>query len=426
MKVLLTGAGGFIGSALVQALLAAGHEVRAIARDVRRLPPAADAVSLDLREALDPATWAPLLDGIDAVVNAAGILREERAGDFDRVHRQAPVALLEACTARGLRFVQVSALGDPADGEFVASKHRFDAELLARDPTAVVLRPSVVLSLHGSYGGTSLLRALAALPLLPLPAGGTQPLQPLLLDDLAALVLRCLQPGVADGRILHAVGPEVLSLRELLQALRRWLQWRPAPIVAVPPALVRFAAGIGEIAGHGPLGRTMRAMLERGNVAPADGWQQAADATGVATASVRRALQITPSHVQDRWHARLYFLRPAIAAVLVLVWVISGVAGLLASPATSAPILDAIAIPAGWQAPLILATSLWNLVLALLFAGGWRPRTVLALMLLSVLGYTLALGVLAPSLWLEPLGGLLKNLGLFVLLLVYGVLEDLR
>jgi hypothetical protein len=51
---------------------------------------------------------------------------------------------------------------------------------------------------------------------------------------------------------------------------------------------------------------------------------------------------------------------------------------------------------------------------------------VLALMLLSVLGYTLALGVLAPALWLEPLGGLLKNLGLFVLLLVYGVLEDLR
>jgi uncharacterized protein YbjT (DUF2867 family) len=426
MKVLLTGAGGFIGSALLQALLAAGHEVRAIARDPRRVPAAAEAVRLDLRDALAVAVWAPLLDGIDAVVNAAGILREERIGDFDRVHRQAPAALLEACAARGLRFVQVSALGDPADGEFVASKHRFDAELLARHRSAVVLRPSVVLSLHGSYGGTSLLRALAALPLLPLPAGGMQPLQPLLLDDLAALLLRCLQSGIADGRIIHAVGPEVLSLRELLQALRRWLQWRPAAVLAVPAVLVRVVAAIGERVGHGPLGRTMRAMLERGNVAPADGWQQAFEATGVATASVRRALQTSPSHVQDRWHARLYFLRPMIAAVLVLTWVISGVAGLLAAPAASASILDAIAIPAAWQAPLVLATSLWNLLLALLFAGGWRPRMVLALMLLSVLGYTLTLGLLAPLLWLEPLGGVLKNLGLLVLLLVYIALEEQR
>ena len=78
--------------------------------------------------------------------------------------------------------------------------------------------------------------------------------------------------------------------------------------------------------------------------------------------------------VQDRWHARLYLLRPLVRALLVVVWLVSGIAGLFATPAQYGAILDAMAVPASVQAPLVLATSVLDLVRrALLFAARRRP-----------------------------------------------------
>src|SRR5690606_36065616 len=135
--------------------------------------------------------WRPLLAGIDMVVNVAGILREAATQRFEPIQYGAPLALAQACVDTGVhRFVQISALGDPADGGFIASKHAFDEALLGLPLQAVVLRPSVVFSTAGSYGGTSLLRAMAALPgLLCVPSGGRFELQPLSVEDLAELVV---------------------------------------------------------------------------------------------------------------------------------------------------------------------------------------------------------------------------------------------
>src|SRR5687768_15590531 len=133
-----------------------------------------------------PASWRASLEGIDAVVNVAGILRERGSQRFDRIHHDGPLALAQACVEAGVaRFVQISALGHPDDGEFIASKHRFDQALQQLPLAAIVLRPSVVYSTAGSYGGTSLLRALAAVPgVLPLPGDGRSRIQPLAAEDL--------------------------------------------------------------------------------------------------------------------------------------------------------------------------------------------------------------------------------------------------
>lgn len=170
MRVLITGAYGFIGMHVVAALLRAGHVPVAAVRGSRAAMPGMDSVACDFTRDVDAAAWRPRLAGIDAVVNCAGILREARAGDFERVHATVPLALAQACRDAGVRrLVQVSALGDPRDAEFVASKHRGDEAILRSGIDAVVLRPSVVYSTRGSYGGTTLLRGLAALPLIPLP-----------------------------------------------------------------------------------------------------------------------------------------------------------------------------------------------------------------------------------------------------------------
>ncbi len=96
MIVLVLGASGFIGSAVVDALRAAGHRVI----EGRRHSSGAhdeDTVAVDFTRDFDAATWRAKLRGVDAVVNAVGILRERGTQTFDALHVRAPRALFAAC-----------------------------------------------------------------------------------------------------------------------------------------------------------------------------------------------------------------------------------------------------------------------------------------------------------------------------------------
>src|SRR5690606_2133180 len=169
---LVVGGGGFIGGFIVAALRSAGWRVRPL---LRRGTQDADAIVRDLGALRAPADWEPLLEGVAVVVNAAGILRETRADRFEAIHLQLPLALAQACVRCGVRrFVQVSAVGHVEDGAFIGSKHAADRALQQLDGlSVVVLRPSVVYSPAGSYGGTSLLRTLASMPgCVPVPGHG--------------------------------------------------------------------------------------------------------------------------------------------------------------------------------------------------------------------------------------------------------------
>ncbi len=431
MKVLVTGADGFIGGAIVESLARAGHEVVACVHQPPAGPGAAPGLrrtGVDFREAVTAQSWMPVLDGADAVVNCAGILREEVPGDFERVHYRAPIALAHACRDAGVaKFVQVSALGDEAGGDFISSKHRFDEALLAGAIPATVIRPSVVLSTRGSRGGTSLLRALSALPYVVfLPGKGGQRIQPVMLEDLAGMVVRCLSPTVAAGRVLHAVGPDVLTLRQYLALVRGWLGL-PAPVfITVPAAMVAVAVRAGERFGSGPLGATIGAMLERGNVGPPGAWEETREATGIAARPVAEALRAAPSLVQDRWHARLYLLRPALSGVVAATWIASGAVGLAATPEAFAPIAGALGVPHDLQPALVTASSVLDIGLGAAVLTHRGEGIALALMAVSVVAYTVALGLAAPSLWMDPPGGLIKNFGLLALLAVLGATRERR
>ena len=430
MKILVTGADGFIGSAVVDALAQSGHEILACVHvaSARSDSPEVRRVAIELRHAHREDLWLPLLDGIAAVVNCAGILREPMTGDFERILCLAPRALASACRERGgVKFVQVSALGEAADGPFITSRHRFDAELLAMEIPATVIRPSVVLSTRGSHGGTSLLRAMAATPFVVfLPGDGSQKLQPVLLEDLAAMVVRCVQPSVATGRLLYAVGPSVITLRQYLAAVRGWLGIPEPVFVPVPGWMVGIAVWVGEHVGAGPLGKTIAGMLERGNVAPPNAWEEMREATGVRSRSVVDTLRTAPSFAQDRWHARLYLLRPVIRVTLAAIWIVSGLAGLLATPPEAAPFVEPLGVPVDFQAPLVMAASLLDIVLGIAILTRRGEGAATGLMFVSVVAYTALLGLASPSLWLAPMGGLLKNLALLALLPVYAAIRGRR
>lgn len=118
MRVLLTGATGFIGGALARCLLAQGHELLCAVRDPQRLalgPGRGQGLRADFSAALTADWWRPHLAGIDAVVNAVGILRERPGQRFEDLHTRGPVALFEGCAAASVaRVVQISALGADA------------------------------------------------------------------------------------------------------------------------------------------------------------------------------------------------------------------------------------------------------------------------------------------------------------------------
>lgn len=423
ITVLVTGAGGFIGGFVVAALRRAGYRVR---RGVRGRVRADDEVCCDFATMTTAAQWRPLLAGVDVVVNVAGILRETRSQRFDCLHHAAPLALALACVDAGVqRFVQISALGVPDDGAFIASKHRFDSELLALPLSAVVLRPSVVYSAAGSYGGTSLLRALAALPgIMPLPGDGRWRIQPLAAEDLAELVRRACASDV--GGVYDVGGPQVLSLRDYLRAWRRWLGFGAAIELRAPIALVDLAVVFGDWLGRGPMGAATWRMLKRGNVVAADAGARLQADFAFAPHALGEVLAQHPSQTQDRWQARLYLLAPLLRIGVVALFLISAWAGFM-TPAAEIERIAAGSALAHWH-PVAWARVAGGVdaLLALALLAGVQAQRVIAAMSLLVLAYTVVFGVLTPAQWLDPLGGLAKNLVVLPALVVLWVLTQRR
>jgi uncharacterized protein YbjT (DUF2867 family) len=423
--VLVLGAGGFIGGYLVAALRAQGWTVlRGMRRRAGWLPD--DARDCDLMRLRTAADWRPLLQGVEAVVNAAGILREGEGQSFQAIHHDAPLALAEACTQAGVRrFVQVSALGLPQDGAFIASKHAFDVALQALPVSSVVLRPSLVYSVSGSYGGTSLLRAMAGFPGLHLlPGDGRWPTQPLAVEDLGELVARA---AAGDQRGIYEVGgPVPITLRAYQLAWRRWLRVPGTAAFQTPEWIVGAVVSLGQALGRGPVGQTMWTMLRRHNVT-APGAADRLDADfGLRPRTLEEALATHPSQTQDRWHAQLYFLAPVLRVATVLICLLSAVTGWLTPAARIQSMVAASALAHAAPVALARVGGIVDLVLALWLASGWRPRASVAATFVLVVLYTLAFGILAPGLWLDPLGGLLKNLLLLPALAVLWVLADRR
>ena len=254
-KILICGAGGFIGQRIVSELRMAGHGV--IEGRSREM---------DFSSKLDPAAWLPHLQGVDAVVNAVGVLRDSRRRPMEAIHHQAPVALFEACAQAGVRrVIQISALGiADSDTLYARSKRAADQALLALlgRLDATVLRPSIVFG-HGG-ASTSLFMNLARLPLLVLPAAALRArVQPIALQDLARGVAQLLaRTGPSP---LSAVGPRALTLAEFIATLRQQLGHIPARVIALPDAPSRWSARLGDCVPGQPWCSETLDLLQRDN-----------------------------------------------------------------------------------------------------------------------------------------------------------------
>lgn len=419
MVVFLTGASGFIGRHLAQALLADGHRV--IAGVHRRSRDDGESVAVDFTRDFEPAQWRPRLRGVDAVINAVGLLRETRGMTFDAVHVRAPRALFAAAAEAGVRrVIQISALGadDRAESPYHISKRRADDFLSAMPLSSAIVQPSLV---YGRGGASArLFDALASLPLLPLPDGGRQRIQPIHVDDLVPAIVALLDRDAWRVGRVALVGPEPITLRDYLAALRRAMGLPGAWSFTVPRAVLVAAARVGDRLPGPLLDSATLGMLERGNTADVRTTRQ------LLGRDPRPPVRFIGGGERDlvRNGAQLLWLAPLLRVAIAAMWIVTGVVSLAVYPvAESYALLDRTGIT-GRAAPLALgAAALLDIALGVA-ALALRRRWVWWTQIVLILAYTAIITWRLPEFWAHPYGPVLKNVPILAALLLLAHLEE--
>jgi uncharacterized protein YbjT (DUF2867 family) len=274
-RVVLVGGSGFVGSAIANRLSEACITVivptRRASRASHLLPlPTVDVVEADVH---DPATLARLVAGADAVVNLVGILHSRGGSpygpDFARAHVELPRKLVAACRAAGVpRLVHISALGAAADGPSEYQRSKAAGEAAVREggaaPAWTILRPAVMFG-PGDHFLNLFARLSKLLPVLPL-AGAQTRFQPVFVDDVAAVVWRCLCDGAAAGETYELAGPHVYTLRALVEYVSD-VAGAPRPIIPLPEGLAMLQAAVMELAPSPMMSRDNVRSMRVDNVA---------------------------------------------------------------------------------------------------------------------------------------------------------------
>lgn len=414
MVVLLTGATGFIGRHLAAALLARGHELVCAVRNAGafRPPPGVRmrCVEVSFGRDFDSAVWVPRLAGVDAVVNAVGILRESAGARFEALHVRTPIALFAACAAAGVRrVVQISALGADAGARsrYHLTKKQADDYLAASALDWHIVQPSLV---YGPGGASAqLFDALASLPLVPLPGGGEQRVQPIHIGDAVEAIVRLLEARAPARERIALVGPEPLSMRELLGRLRAVLGLGPARFLPVPLGLVRTGARLGRLVPTALFDEETLGMLLRGNTA------DPAATTRLLGRSPRPVEAfVAPAEARARAQAgKLAWLLPLLRWSVALVWIVTGLVSLGLYPVERSYELLARTGITGALAPVALyGAAALDLAFGIAILTLRRRRLLWLAQIVVILAYTLIITVALPEYWLHPYGPVLKNVPL--------------
>ncbi len=286
-SIVVLGGSGFVGRALIARWLAQGECVRVLSRsaDTRaRIP--ADA-ELRVGDVFDAAFLQEACAGADAVVNLVGILNErgDDGSGFRKVYVELAETMLAAMQAAGVRrLLQMSAL-HAGDGESHYLKARGEAETRVRGSELdwTLFRPSVI---AGPGDGlfcrfAQLLRFSPGLPL----GGADARFQPVWIGDVAEAFVRALDDSTTIGRSYDLVGPEVMTLSEIVKITAKTKGWTRF-VLPLPATLGRVQAEVGEHLPGKPISRDNWRSLQRDSTGDDNGLPK----LGIAPTDVRAKL----------------------------------------------------------------------------------------------------------------------------------------
>lgn len=274
MKIFLTGASGFVGSYILQALLDEGHDVRCLvhSRAIDSVNPRVESVKGSI---LDPAGLEGSMADCDAVVHLVGII-EERPGKgitFESVHDEGTLHVVQEATRSGItRFIHMSANGARADGVARYQTTKWAAENHVREAGFAhwtLFRPSIVFGDPGpdrpEFALDLTLKLIKPFPILPVFGDGAYAMQPIHIAQLAKAVARSVTLPKAHGRSYGAGGREVLSYVEVLDRITQGLGMPIKRKVHVPLWIARPTIHTAGRWGLLPISPDQFEMLVEGN-----------------------------------------------------------------------------------------------------------------------------------------------------------------
>jgi uncharacterized protein YbjT (DUF2867 family) len=232
MEILVTGAGGFVGGALVPELVGRGHRVRAATRHPDRYQ-GLDGASPRRFDLDDEASLAPALDGVELAYYLVHSMAEK--GGFARRDLRHARAFGRAARAAGVdRVVYLSGLGDEREGlsEHLASRRAVEDALASTGPDLTVLRAAIVIG-RGGASFEMLAQLVRRLPVMVCPRWVETASQPIALADAVGYLADAAATDATRGQRLEIGGPEVLTYREMMLRFAR-LEGRRRLIVSVP------------------------------------------------------------------------------------------------------------------------------------------------------------------------------------------------
>ena len=264
--MLVTGATGFVGPHIVQALVDAGQTVRVLEREPGRgsALPSQETAQGDMTDA---ESLRRAVGGVYAVVHLVAILTGKRE-DFERVMEQGTRDLVAAAKDAGVRrFVLMSALGtEEQTKDLVPYYHaKWEMEQAVKDSGLehVIFRPSFV---FGPGGGAlqQFSRIARVAPVTPIVGPGTQRIQPIWVDDVAAYFVAGVERPEAANRTFELGGPDVVTWNEFWSRLKR-VQGSRRPSIHLPFGLMRAQAAVLEKLPKPPVTRDQLTMLAVGD-----------------------------------------------------------------------------------------------------------------------------------------------------------------
>ena len=240
-KICVLGGSGFVGSALVARLDAAGYEVtvltrrRESAKHLILLPH----VNVEECNILDYQALNSALRGVDAVINLVGILHQGRRVSFNTMHHQLPAQLAKICADLGVkRLMHMSSLraDKEAPSQYLRSKAAGEADLLTmRDKLNItIFRPSIIFGRGDRF--INLFATLIKFLPVVLLAKPNAKFQPIWVEDVASCFVNALENTSTYGQTYELAGPKVYSFRELVQTVMNTLKIK-RPIIGLCNAL---------------------------------------------------------------------------------------------------------------------------------------------------------------------------------------------
>jgi len=279
MKILITGATGFVGKHVATRLLADGHNVTCLVRNdgseaARRLQKIG--AGLSRGDILDTESLAAAAAGVDAVVHLVGIIFQRRGASFDDIHRQGTLNTVTAASKAGAkRFVHMSALGTGPGAASAYHHTKWQGEEVVRlsGIPYTIFRPSVIYGPGGEFINM-LVRQVRMLPVIPVIGNGRYRMQPVWVEDVAACFSQALQKPETVNRVYEIGGPQPLSYNEMIDVICRVMGRRRLK-AHIPVPLVRPVAWLCERLMSKPLLTTDQlTMLLKDNICDIDGMRQ--------------------------------------------------------------------------------------------------------------------------------------------------------